>query len=103
MKFNHIIITILLAFSATSFIACDLKAPGEEHLNEQTNAKARTVDARQVAIDASKKVAELRDKAAKLRMTGQPEDVEKALKLEQEAAKLENEYLKGLVNQMRPQ
>ncbi len=88
--------TIILAIILTTVSACNMKAPEDTHQEQAAEANGKMAQAKANLEDATKKAEQMRLEAARLRMSGNSEDTEKAAKLESEAARLESNALNNL-------
>lgn len=95
-----LIASLSLCFLAQAF-ACNAPDVEAKRQNERMDAKSKTVDAKKNYEAAIAKAAKLRDEAAKLQVSNDPQDMAKGAQLMQEAAKIEADAMQNLPNDMR--
>ena len=98
IRFTMLIFCMLSVFFISACHAPDIEAQKQ---NERIDAKSKTVDARQEYEKEMARVAKMREEAAKLQLSNDPQDVAKGIQLTQDALKIEADAIQKLPQNMR--
>lgn len=92
---------VLCLLSLFSISACNAPEIEAQKQNERIDAKSKTVDAKQEYEKEMARAAKLREEAAKLQLSNNPQDVAKGVQLTQDALKIEADAIQKLPQSMR--
>lgn len=93
---------VLCLLSLFSISACNAPEIEAQKQNERIDAKSKTVDAKQEYEEKEMaRAAKLREEAAKLQLSNNPQDVAKGVQLTQDALKIEADAIQKLPQSMR--